>query len=275
MRLLSLAFAVSMLIPIATFAQDDCEGCKDHPQIQRFPGFALTEALENDFNSVNFTMPGEKEVTKEGHYLKLRYDLKEGAKRPSCVEILRNYENAFKKGAGSLRWRAEDSCLGTLSMPVGKTERWMNLGVWNGGTVISLEIIEVAAMEQKVEVSASEMLDALNRDGFIKLHGILFDTGKDTIKPESEPLLAEVVRLLTDNEDLKISIEGHTDNVGQAKANQILSQKRAESVEKYLVGKGVDAKRLSSKGWGDSAPVADNRTEDGRAQNRRVEMVKK
>jgi OmpA-OmpF porin, OOP family len=125
------------------------------------------------------------------------------------------------------------------------------------------------------EVSAAEMLEALNKDGSVKLHGILFDTGNDTIKPESEPILAEVVTLLTGDVDLKLSVEGHTDNVGQAQANQVLSQRRAENVVKYLVGKGVDPKRVSAKGWGDTVSVADNRTEDGRALNRRVELVKK
>ncbi len=145
----------------------------------------------------------------------------------------------------------------------------------NGGSMMSFHIIEVAGMEQKVEMSASEMLDALNKDGFLALYGILFDTGKDTIKPESEPVLAEIVALLKGNPSLKLSIEGHTDNVGKPESNQALSQRRAESVKKYLVGKGIDGPRLETKGWGDTKPVADNRTEEGRAKNRRVELVKK
>ncbi len=88
-------------------------------------------------------------------------------------------------------------------------------------------------------------------------------------------MLAEVQKLLSDNANLELSIEGHTDNEGNPKSNQTLSQKRADSVKKYLQGKGVDAKRLSSKGWGDTKPVGDNRTEDGRTANRRVELVKK
>lgn len=80
---------------------------------------------------------------------------------------------------------------------------------------------------------------------------------------------------LKGNAALKLSVEGHTDSLGNAKFNQALSQKRAESVKKYLVGKGADAKRLEARGWGDTKPVSDNRTEDGRAKNRRVELVKK
>jgi outer membrane protein OmpA-like peptidoglycan-associated protein len=255
-------------------AEDDCEGCKDHPQIARFPGFFLEAAEQNDFNSVEFRV-GETSVTKEGKYWSLKYVQKEGAKTPSAVEVVRNYENAFKKGGGKLMWKEEGWTPATVMMPVGKSERWMAISLFNAQTVIQLDIIEVAAMEQKVEVSASEMMNALERDGFIALYGILFDTGKDAIKPESEPLLAEIVTLLKDNAALKLSVEGHTDNMGNAKANQVLSQKRAESVKKFLVGKGVDGKRLATKGQGDTKPVADNRAEAGRAKNRRVELVKK
>jgi OmpA-OmpF porin, OOP family len=268
--------AILYLVPPTALAQDDCEGCKDHPQIHRFPGFYLSQATVNDFNAISFTVAEGKEVEKEGKYWKLWYTLKEGGKAPSCVETARNYENAFKKGGGKLVWRTSDWCTVTLTMPIAKSERWMKLenNVTGNGTIYT-EIIDVASMEQKVEVSASEMLEALNKNGFVALHGILFDTGRDTIKPESEPLLAEVLKLLGDNASLKLSIEGHTDNQGNPKSNQTLSQKRAESVQKYLTAKGADAKRLFSKGWGDTKPVGDNRTEDGRAQNRRVELVKK
>ncbi len=276
MRTILLWAATALLVPATALAQDDCEGCKDHPQVQRFPGFNLSLATVNDFNLISFTVADGKEVEKEGKYWKLWYGLREGAKAPSCVETARNYENAFKKGGGKLVWRTSDWCTATLSMPLGKSERWMKIeNNVSGNGSIYIEIIEVAAMQQKVEVSASEMLEALNKDGFVALRGILFDTGKETIKPESEPLLAEVLKLLGDNADLKLSVEGHTDNQGNPKSNQTLSQKRAESVRKYLTAKGVDAKRLSSKGWGDTKPVGDNRTEDGRAQNRRVELVKK
>ncbi|MFL5318093.1 MAG: OmpA family protein, partial [Myxococcaceae bacterium] len=155
-----------------------------------------------------------------------------------------------------------------------KGERWMALEINNSGEAYTETIIDTAAMEQKIELSADEMADQLNKNGFIALYGILFDTGKDTIKPESEPLLNEIVKLLSGHPELKISVEGHTDNVGDKKANMTLSQKRAESVKKWLAGKGVDGKRLSTKGFGDTKPVADNRTEEGKAKNRRVELVK-
>jgi len=276
MRYLSLIVAASLFAPLHAFAQEeDCEGCKDHPQVQRFPGFYLEAVEQNDFNSVEYTVGDEKTVTKEGKYWNLTYAKKESARTPSSVEATRNYEAAFKKSGGKMDWHTPDSSEAVMHMPLGKSERWMKLALYNGGTMLQLQIIEVATMVVKVEVSASEMLAALNANGFIALYGILFDTGKDALKPESEPLLGEIVTLLKNNGGLSISVEGHTDNVGNAKANQTLSQKRAESVKKFLVGKGIDGKRLATKGWGDAKPVSDNRSEDGRAKNRRVELVKK
>lgn len=266
-----------LLLSFTAFAEPDEEGCKDHPQISRFPGFHLTECTTNDFSSFEFYVSDDKTVTKEGRFWKLGYWLNEGAKQPSPLEVARNYENAVKKLGGKKVYQQVDQNGGwaTYSMPLGKSERWFYIHITNGGGSMTFTIVEVAAMEQKVEMSASEMMDALNKDGFLALYGILFDTGKDTIKPESEPLLAEIVSLLTNNASLKLSVEGHTDNVGNPKANQTLSQKRSESVKKWLVGKGVDGKRLETKGWGDTKPVADNRSEDGRSKNRRVELVKK
>jgi outer membrane protein OmpA-like peptidoglycan-associated protein len=118
------------------------------------------------------------------------------------------------------------------------------------------------------------MLDALNKDGFIALY-INFDTGKSDIKPESQPIVAQIAELLKANPDLKVSIEGHTDNVGTPAANKTLSESRAKSVLNAVAALGVPAARMGSVGWGQERPVADNRSEEGRAKNRRVEIVKK
>jgi outer membrane protein OmpA-like peptidoglycan-associated protein len=103
---------------------------------------------------------------------------------------------------------------------------------------------------------------------------IQFDTDKATIKPESDSLMDEIVQVVQNNPQIKqLSIEGHTDSTGADKHNQQLSEQRAAAVRGYLVQHGVEAARLVSKGWGESKPIADNATEAGREQNRRVEFL--
>jgi len=115
----------------------------------------------------------------------------------------------------------------------------------------------------------------LSASGRARLYGILFDTDSARIRPESQPTLDEVVRLLSSEPGWSLTIEGHTDATGTPAHNQTLSEQRAASVRDYLVSKGAAASRLNSVGFGQSKPVADNATELGRAQNRRVELVKK
>ena len=117
------------------------------------------------------------------------------------------------------------------------------------------------------------MLEAINKNGSVSLQ-INFETGKSAIKPESQAIVDQVAAMLSSDLSLKVSIEGHTDNAGTAAANKILSENRAKSVVAALVAKGIARTRLSSKGWGQEKPVADNSTEDGKAKNRRVEIVK-
>jgi outer membrane protein OmpA-like peptidoglycan-associated protein len=94
------------------------------------------------------------------------------------------------------------------------------------------------------------------------------------IKPESEAIINQIAAMLKSDPGLKVSIEGHTDNAGTAASNKTLSEARAKAVVASLLGKGIDKARLSSKGWGQEKPVADNDSEDGKARNRRVEIVK-
>ena len=112
------------------------------------------------------------------------------------------------------------------------------------------------------------------QDGKIVANGIRFDTGKSTLKPESMGVINEIYQLMKDNPDLRFSVEGHTDNVGNDDSNMTLSAKRAERVKDTLIEMGIDEDRLTSKGWGESMPMDDNNVPEGRANNRRVEFVK-
>ncbi|KAF0219485.1 MAG: OmpA/MotB domain [Geobacteraceae bacterium] len=119
-----------------------------------------------------------------------------------------------------------------------------------------------------------DIKSALDTDGKIITHGILFDTGKDKLKAESLPTLKMILGLLNDDPELKFSIEGHTDNQGNKGINQPLSEYRAAAVKGWLEGKGIESARLKTAGFGDSKPIDSNKTLEGRANNRRVEFVK-
>jgi OmpA-OmpF porin, OOP family len=119
------------------------------------------------------------------------------------------------------------------------------------------------------------MREQLNESGRIVTHGILFDSGSDKIKGESYQTLKEIGQLLTDDPKLRVSIEGHTDSDGTDEYNLTLSQKRAASVRDYLIANyKIAPERLESKGWGESKPIDKNNTPEGKANNRRVELVK-
>jgi len=108
----------------------------------------------------------------------------------------------------------------------------------------------------------------------IVLEGITFDVNKTTIKPESENTLMKALKTLTTYQDISVEISGHTDSDGSNKKNQTLSEGRAESVKAWLVSKGVDANRISTKGYGEDKPISDNKTKEGKQKNRRIEFTR-
>lgn len=140
---------------------------------------------------------------------------------------------------------------------------------------VFLDIVESGTMERRmITVQAPEMAANLSRDGKQAIYGIYFDFDKADLKPESKPQLEEMARLMKANPDLRVYIVGHTDNQGALDYNLGLSQRRAEAVVRELAGTyGVPAARMRARGLGPLAPVTSNGTEEGRAKNRRVELV--
>jgi len=272
-----LLLVLALLFSAPGSAQEDNSPVKDHPGIPRFPGTYIADATQNDFSAYEFDTGGGKMKRVEGKYWRIEYALKDGAKVPGPLEVARNYGNQFKKRGGAVVMEQVDTGGGqvVMKMPSGKGELWLDIIINNSGEQLIFTIVAEAPMEQKVEVSADDMGNALAASGRIALYGILFDTGKDVIRPESGQVLAEVAKLLAGQPALKLRIEGHTDNVGKAADNLALSKKRAEAVKRSLVGKGIAEARLEAAGLGDTKPVAANDGDEGRAKNRRVELAKK
>ncbi|MGQ9619882.1 MAG: OmpA family protein [Bacteroidales bacterium] len=237
-------------------------------------------AEDTEFDSYNF-FNGKNCVTVEGRKYRRQYSLKEDAQKSSVIQVIRNYTNAVKSKGGTIIYEgapqnAECAEFNGLNMMVGKIvkdgdEMWVEVASL-GGDEYFLTVILKELMKQ--DITANDMFETLNRDGHIALY-INFDTGKSNIRDESKPVIQQIVQMLKSNPDLKLSIEGHTDNTGNPASNKILSEERAKAVVSALINEGIAPERLSTSGYGQDKPVADNSTEEGRARNRRVELVKK
>lgn len=274
---------LSLLLASArAFAQDDAEGCKDHPLLSRMNGFVI-ESCSKNFNEADFQTGPAEAQTFEGNLTTLRYVSTEAIenKLPSEVQILRNYEMAITAKGGKKIYIGEDELgdggtIGVFTLTSNNVDYWVRVGDWyspqgNGIGAFTVLVQELSPMTQ--EVTADVITAELITKGKIALY-INFETGKSTVVKESLPLVDQLAAALKEDPDFKISIEGHTDNTGTPAANKTLSEQRAQAVLKALVAKGIDASRLSAKGWGQEKPVADNATEEGKAMNRRVEIVK-
>lgn len=269
MKKLTISLALMLFSIISVFAQD-AEGCKDHPLFTRMKGFSIDECTTN-FNKLDTYNAAGEDIQFEGYLTTLVYtfDIKTG-EMPSNYQIIKNYQDAILAKGGKKVYT--DGNYGCFELTSNGKEYKVKINDFYNGTNYVLLILEMEAMIQ--EITANTMLDALNKDGYIAL-SILFETSKFTIQKESLPIVDQIFELMKNNQTLKISIEGHTDNVGNAASNKTLSNNRAKAIFNALVAKGIDKTRMSFVGWGQEKPVADNRTDDGRAKNRRVEIVKK
>ena len=265
---------LSLLNTGSVLAQEaDAGGAKDHPLFNRMPGYFIQRYDEKEFAAHTFRDSSLNELNVEGHLYEIRYALKSGAKEPSRTQVLRNYENAIKKIGGTVLKSDWD---GSSYMKVAKDgkEIWAHVDAYITSE-FTLFIVEKGAMAQDIVANAEVFAQDIKTTGHAAVYGIYFDTGKSVVKPESDAALAEIARLLKGNGGLKVNVVGHTDNVGGIESNMKLSQARADAVIQALTAKhGIAAGRLKSYGVGPLAPVASNDSEEGRAKNRRVELVK-
>lgn len=266
----------------ATAQLADQPGFRDPALFTRLPGYFLSEGSavrEEQFAAHTFTVQAGARTSEqrvEGHQLQYLYTFDQSRGAPaSGLQIIRNYENAVRRLGGRVLYSAEDfpASHSTLQVTKDGKETWVEVEAY--GNTYSLVIVEKEAMAQDVIANADALQGGLAQSGHAAVPGIYFDTGRSEVKPESEPALREVVRLLQANPALRLWVVGHTDSQGTAESNVTLSEARAAAVVRSLTGMGVAAARLAPHGAGPYAPVASNDTEEGRARNRRVELVKR
>ncbi len=296
-------------VAASAMAQQDVKGSKDHPLISRYPGSFIKEYVQKEYDE--FTLPlgkivGTQKMQKtqhlEGKVTRIRYAAPPGR---STLEVMRNYQEALRNaGFATLYSCAKQECgegsvtlfdafketlvaswesrliSAKLSRPEGDV--YVCLLVDNNFNLMAsirlgalLYVVEMKPMEAGlVTVDAESLAGDISRTGHASVYGIYFDTGKADLKPESDATLKEIAKLLQQDAKLKLYVVGHTDNVGTLASNMDLSKRRAASVVQALTAKyGVAAARLSAQGDGPTAPVASNKAEEGRAKNRRVELV--
>jgi len=251
----------------------DAKGCADHPLVTRMANMRIQSCKQSDFEQYMFRTSGNiGNKALEGRFMMVRYTIKPNNQAPSALAIHRNFQAALKGIGAKEIWSSPRYT--TFQILKDGKEVWVEVDTaWGAGYM--LNIVEKAAMVQEVTANAELFKSGLAATGHVEIPGIFFDTGKSVLKPESAAAVAEVAKLLQAEPALKVFVVGHTDNVAALALNMTLSQARAEAVVQALVSQhGIAAARLIGRGAGPLAPVASNDAEDGRAKNRRVELVK-
>ncbi|WP_283177850.1 OmpA family protein [Gemmobacter sp. 24YEA27] len=300
------------LFALAALAQDaDAPGSSDFPLIPRYEGAVIKfwetsayDAYTLLLGPVGLATDGEPEPEKtlelEGRFTEILY---RGPEKRSSLEVFRNYEAALTKaGFETLFTCSKKDCgprfrqlinpgarfdgllydnerhyiAAKISRPEG--DAYLALYVTSfepeNRPFVYMAITELAPMEDKmVVVEASEIQETMARDGKIAIYGILFDFDQASILPESKAQIDQLAAMLAAEPALSVLIVGHTDGQGAFDYNLSLSQRRAQSVVDALAALGIASERMTPAGAGMVAPVATNRTDEGRARNRRVEIV--
>ncbi len=300
-----IVLVLAWIVPAIALASD-VAGSADLPKIGRFEGSEITFYQTENYGSTVFATGPVKGAdtqstskTVEGQIIRILYTVPEGS---SALEVFRNFESRIteagyvlefsgEQDAYTMNYKHPSEVLPKIQMASGsssmlyafgtarddKSDKFIGLlvvPIRPAGIGVQIITAETKAMENRM-VDAAAMQEAIAEQGHIALYGIYFDTDSDVVKAESEPTVAEIARFLKENAGVNVIVVGHTDNQGSLDYNLGLSRRRAASVVQELSAKyGIASGRLNSAGVGYLAPVANNDSEDGRALNRRVELVK-
>lgn len=271
MKLLLFCIAVGSLAGWAqTPAPRDAAGCVESKTVTRMPGCVISRCENKDYAAA--AMPRSK--TERNHQVEgqLEHIIYRCPVGKSPLELGRNTEAALQSAGFQILYTDVYAGGARFYMTAQKGPYWVNLGVVSDA--YDLTVMKQKQMEQAMTANADGWAEQVKQTGRISVYGINFDTGKASIRAESEPVLNEVAKMLQGNASWAMLVAGHTDNVGANDMNLALSRQRAESVIAWMAGHGVDRTRLVPAGFGDTRPVAPNTDEEGRQKNRRVDLVK-
>jgi outer membrane protein OmpA-like peptidoglycan-associated protein len=305
-----LLITLTLVTTISFAAKKDVKGSKDHPMVSRYPGSHIIVYRAKDYDE--YTLPlGKKLIKKgketfaksrdiEGKLTRIAYVLPENT---STLKVYRNFENAFNKAGFTKKFSCKKSECGSgglwqhfflksqvwgaydkQRLYVGELKKGSKtiyvvfyVGDQERRVTAELDVIETKRMETDlIKVDPKNLGAALDTQGKVAIYGIYFDTDKATLKPSSKPALDAIAKLLSLKPGLKLYVVGHTDDQGSLQHNMTLSSARARTVVGALVEDyKINSNRLIAFGTGPYSPVQPNTSEQGRAKNRRVELVKR
>lgn len=242
--------------------------------IPEIDGYIVERSRYKKFDKllIRYKTPERKLITSspEGNYWEIHYRNSIKNSNNNRYQLIHNLRDEIvKKGGKILEERGSNLVIKY------KDDRSVIWGVAKAyQNTVNIKFLKEDKFVQSLKIDPDELKAELDRTGKVTLEGIYFDTNKATLKEESKPAIDAAVTLLNKYPDLKLMIKGHTDNTGTPSHNMKLSDNRAASVKAAIIKGGIDSIRLQSKGYGETNPIASNDTEEGRAQNRRVELSK-
>jgi outer membrane protein OmpA-like peptidoglycan-associated protein len=239
------------------------KGCKNPDWlVKQFPYFAVGDCSYRDFDQLTLTLPNGQKKVLAGRILDAHYTLSDQARVPTALYVWKNYANALQAIGAKLVSDPKDADTGIWMQTTPQGEYWYIYGKSSGnaesvGSYV-LTTVQVGGPPPKACT--------------LEVYGINFDFNKATLRPESEPVLRQLLAMFNADQNYFAELGGHTDNVGTAAYNQKLSEARAVAVKAWLVSHGIGEQRITPKGYGDTRPLVPNTTDANRFKNRRVEL---
>jgi len=277
--------ATAALLPLvcSSAIPGDEVPAKDYPGVGRIAGYVAQAYDVKKFDALEFQLKGDT-FRVEGRKIYGSYTCRPGPEQEceSALGAQKEFESALTKLGGEIIVRdpasEEPNAHLVGRFGVGSQLVYLDVRPWNSGEGYDLTILEERDFESSMQGgtsgSSADLRSALRQDGKAIVH-IRFDFDKAVLRPDAAPIIQQIAAAMQADPTMKLEIAGHTDGIGTDGHNKALSKQRADAVVAAVQAAGIPAARMTSAGYGATVPLSDNTTSDGRAQNRRVELVKK